>query len=148
VPAPASLGVLAPLSTGVVPPSGDVVPPSLGGGGGGGLTGVHTPWMDPGDMTQGRPGQQSALAVHDWPIAWQVFGLHASWPPELGTHGWPQHSLALEQAPFAVTQATPPSGVALSPRHRGIPSESSSQTIAFGLNVPQQSDAAAEIEHA
>jgi hypothetical protein len=138
LPEPPSLGPPEPPS--LLP----LEPPSPGGGGG--KTGVQVPWMDPGGATHGMPVQQSAFVVHVWPLDWHTFGLHVSAPVESGTHGCPQHSVALAHEPFAGTQIRPPSCETLSPRQRGTPSESSWQIVNLGLTDPQQSACALEME--
>src|SRR5262249_19709013 len=70
----------------VVPDELPIVPPSGGGGGGGGTYGVHVPWMEPGGAMHGRPVQQSAFVVQDWPAIWQEVALHWS-PFGPATHG-------------------------------------------------------------
>jgi hypothetical protein len=110
------------------------------------VTGEHVPWIDPGRATQGKPAQQSALVVHDWPAIWQEFALHWSCPPEPTTHGLPvQHSVALEHALPVETHAVPPSPTPLDTLHRGTPKGSSTQASNFGRCDPQQSAVALEI---
>ena len=136
------------------PPASVGVPESLpvpasaggGGGGGGGWTGVHVPWIEPGGATQGRPEQQSAFVVHDWPDCWQAVLLHESRPLAFGTHGLPlQHSLAIEQALPVSTQPVPPSFTPVNALQRGTPKGSKTQARNFGFCGPQQSARALEM---
>jgi hypothetical protein len=99
------------------------------------MTAVQVPWIEPGGATQGKPAQQSAFEVQDWPLAWHDALPHTSWPLPLGTQGTPlQQSVAVEHAPPLATQpmpASPPTPVyAL---HRGTPSGSSTHAVNFGV---------------
>jgi hypothetical protein len=113
------------------------------------VTGEHVPWIDPGGATQGRPAQQSALVVHDWPLIWQEFALHWSCPLVPTTHGSPvQHSVAVEHALPVATHPVPPSpGSPVAELHRGTPKGSSTHASNFGRAVPQQSAVEVEIPH-
>lgn len=110
-PPPSGEAPLPPLPPSSEPPFGGVVPPSPPGElPGGGRTGVHVPWIDPGNATHGRPEQQSALAVQLWPLDWHDVAPHCSAPLGPGTHGLPlQQSLAVEHAAPAATQPRPAS---------------------------------------
>jgi hypothetical protein len=97
----------------------------------------------------GRPAQQSALVVHDWPLVWHALALHWSAPSALGTHGFPlQQSVAVEHALPTAMHPRPPSwGTPVYALHRGTPNGSSTQAKNFGVCGPQQSARALEIPH-
>jgi hypothetical protein len=101
--------------------------------------------------THGRPAQQSAFVVHDWPLDWHEVAVHCSGPPFApGTQGWPsQQSVDVEHAPFVATHPTPPSPpTPVYALHRGTPSGSRTQAVHFGVCGPQQSARALETPHA
>jgi hypothetical protein len=141
---PVPLSVDEPLSV-PLPASGV----GVGGGLGGGMIALQVPCTDPGGAMQGRPGQQSPFTVHDWPAAWQTFGLQLSCPLALGTHGRPpQHSVAVEDALSVAMHPTPPSPLTpVYALHRGTPNGSNSHARNFGFCGPQQLARALEMLH-
>jgi hypothetical protein len=113
------------------------------------VTAVQVPWIEPGSATHGRPAQQSAFAVHTWPLAWHDVPLHTSCPFAPGTQGAPlQQSVAVEHAPPLATQPMPPSPpTPVYALHRGTPRGSSVHAVNFGVCGPQQSARALDTPH-
>jgi hypothetical protein len=96
----------------------------------------------------GRPAQQSALVVHDWPAIWHAVAVHWKAPAELRTHGLPlQQSVAWAHELPDWTQPTPASPTPVYALHRGTPNGSRTHASNFGRWSPQQSERALETPH-
>ena len=111
---------------GVVPPSAPMPPPP------------QEPLVDPPEITQGRPVQQSAVVVQPPALGTHDAPHRRGAPPSVtfvGTHASPQQSALLEQTRPALV---PASAQLPTPVQRGIPTMSCWQTVGSLFTFPAQ----------